>query len=325
MHFNLEAKNLTLDKLEKILYKMYLVRFFEKAVEENYELGYIHGTYHLCIGEEASHVGVCFAMEKTDLLYNTHRGHGGAIGIGMDINTVMAEIFGKKTGSSGGRGGSMHLCEPDIGYMGSNGIVGGNIPMGCGSAMAIKMQGIKDKVVFIVIGDGATNEGSFHECLNMASLWKLPVVMVCVNNDYGVSTKQVDCCSEPSLIKRAKSYNVYTDECDGNDALLVIETIKKARTHALENGPAFVELKTYRTCGHSRSDTNLYRSKEEINMWEEKCPITAFKNTLIKNYNYTSQRLCNIKDYARTQVETAVNFAKESEYSSIDETLNLVY
>ncbi|MEG1448265.1 MAG: thiamine pyrophosphate-dependent dehydrogenase E1 component subunit alpha, partial [Oscillospiraceae bacterium] len=199
------------------------------------------------------------------------------------------------------------------------------IPMGCGSAMAIKMQNISDKVVFVVIGDGATNEGSFHECLNMASLWNLPVVIVCINNDYGVSTKQAHCCSEPSLVKRAESYNIYADECDGNDVLSVIDSVKKARWYALKNGPAFVELKTYRTCGHSRSDKNLYRTNDEIMSWEEKCPLKTFETKLINDFGYTEKRLSEIKSHAEEQTLLAVEYAKNSDYPSIDETLDLVY
>lgn len=303
---------------EKILYTMYLINFAEKETTNCYNEGLIPGTFHLCEGEEASHTGVCFAKKDGDLVLNTHRSHGEALGLGVSPKALFAEMFGRSDGISNGKGGSMHLSNPKNGYIGSNGIVGDNFSIGCGCALSLKMDKAKDKVVFIVTGDGALNEGSFHECFNMASIWNLPCVFVLVDNGYGVSTKAEDVSSclktQGNLKKRIESYNAEYFCCDGNDVTQVISCLKEAREVSADGVPSFVRLLTYRTSGHSKSDKNLYRTEEEISSWKKENPIIRFENCLLSSGEISNERLLTIKSLAENEIREAVEFAKNSPF-----------
>ena len=255
-------------ELKEALRKMYLIRRFEEGAEEAYMRGLIHGTMHLSIGQEASAVGSTMALRNTDYITSTHRGHGHCIGKGAEPKLMFAEFFGKEEGYCRGRGGSMHIADVATGNLGANGIVGGGLPIAVGAALAIKKQK-RDDVAMCFFGDGASNEGAFHEALNMASVWKLPVVFVCENNKYGMSVSTERSMSVKNVADRASAYGMPGVIVDGNSIADVAEAIEAATERARKgDGPTLVECKTYRTRGHSRSDRNRYRTKEEIEEWK---------------------------------------------------------
>lgn len=298
---------------EKILYTMYLTHFLEKAVASCYAEGLIPGTFHLCLGEEASHLAVAFAKQEGDKVLNTHRSHGEALALGISPRELMAEFMGRESSLSRGRGGSMHLACPEKDYIGSNGIVGGNFSVGCGVALALK-KSKSQRVCFVVTGEGALSEGSFHESINMACLWKLPIVFICTDNGYGVSTKREKALAG-RLDDRIKSYGARLFEADGNDPLASIEAIKNARAEAVGFCPAFVRLKTYRVCGHSKSDKNLYRDESEIASWERLSPISRFESYL-KNNNMPLARIDELRQGAIDEIKEATEKAKGYPYPS---------
>lgn len=270
--------------LLKIYERMLLVRGFEESVNALFKEGALHGTAHLCIGEEAAVIGTGFALAEEDYLLATHRGHGQAMGKPLDVNAMMAEMLGKACGTNGGRGGSMHIADLDKHMLGANGIVGANAPIACGAGLSIKMRGEKDRVVLCYLGDGSFNQGAVHEALNLAAAWGLPVLFACINNCYGMSTPLCRASKETDLKKRAEAYGIRAFETDGNDVLAVLSAVRAAREHILkEKAPAFVVEHTYRTCGHSKSDKNKYRTQREIEAWEAQNPISRFAATLLEN------------------------------------------
>lgn len=293
----------------QLMLRMMLVKEFEEATHRLFGQGLIHGTTHLCLGEEATGVGTGEALKKGDWLLATHRGHGHAIGKGADINALMAELLGKATGCSGGKGGSMHICDMENGVLGSNGIVGANGPLACGAALTIQMQHIPDRVVACFFGDGAANEGAIHESMNLAAAWKLPVLFVLTNNGYGMSTPFSEAAGDLDLTKRAIPYGMKAYECDGNDVLAVYDTVKKAREYALAHGPALIVEHTYRTCGHSKSDHNRYRTPEEIRRWEDRSPILRFRQQLLEAGTFTPSQLDSLRAEAEKTVSDAVSYA----------------
>ena len=297
-----------------MLKNMWMTRRFEETVAQYFARGAIHGTCHLCIGEEATAAGSIAALEPQDMMHGTHRGHGQAISYGMDEKRMMAEIFGKKTGYCKGKGGSMHIADIPNGFLGANGIVGAGIPLSTGAALAIKLRKEEDRIVLCFFGDGATNEGAFHESLNMAATWKLPILYVCVNNLYGMSTHIEKCMGEPDIKKRAVAYGMPGISIDGNDAPLVYDEIKKARKYVAKNGPMLVVLDTYRITGHSKSDANRYRTKEEIESWRKRCPIDFLENYLIDNDIAKQSEIDAVRKETEEAIEAAVDYAKESEY-----------
>ena len=260
------------------LVTMWKIRRFEEAVDDLFARGLMHGTMHLSIGQEASATGVCLALRERDAITSTHRGHGHCIAQGADLTRMMAELLAKETGYCRGRGGSMHIADVATGNLGANGIVGGGIPIAAGAALAYKMRG-EDRVVASFFGDGATNEGAFHEGLNLAAIWKLPVVFVCENNKYGMSFSTEFSMAVPHVADRASAYGMPGVTVDGNDLDAVydaaIEAVERARNGG---GPTLIEAETYRWKGHSKSDKNLYRTREEIAEWRDRDPIVAFQN-----------------------------------------------
>jgi acetoin:2,6-dichlorophenolindophenol oxidoreductase subunit alpha len=270
-------------ELREALRKMHIIRKFEEGAEDLYQRGLSYGTMHLSVGQEASAVGATMMLRKTDYITSTHRGHGHCIGKGAEAKFMFAEFLGMEEGYCRGRGGSMHIADMSTGNLGANGIVGGGIPIAAGAAMGIK-QMKRDDAVVCFFGDGASNEGAFHEALNMAAVWKLPVVYVCENNQYGMSVSSERSMSVKDVATRAISYNMPGVVADGNAIADVAEAVDEAIARARRGeGPSLVECKTYRTKGHSRSDRNRYRSKEEIEMWKLRDPIPAFVNELIEN------------------------------------------
>jgi TPP-dependent pyruvate/acetoin dehydrogenase alpha subunit len=270
------------EKLLWMLEKMLLTRYFEENAEELYTRGLVHGTMHLSIGMEASPVGSIAAIEPGDYIIHHHRGHGHTIAKGADITRMMAEFIGKAEGYCKGHGGSMHIADIDGGNLGATGIVGSGLPTSVGIALALQMQK-SDRVLLSFFGDGAANIGEFHESLNMASVWKLPMVFICDNNQYGMSMPAEKSMNIRHVAERAAAYGIPGVTVDGNDVLAVYRAVKIAveRARAGE-GISLVENLTYRWRGHSKSDRNLYRTSEEIKEWQQNDPIVRFAKLLIE-------------------------------------------
>ncbi|PZN52920.1 MAG: pyruvate dehydrogenase (acetyl-transferring) E1 component subunit alpha, partial [Proteobacteria bacterium] len=271
------------DQLREVLRKMYLIRRFEEGAEDSYMRGLVHGTMHLSIGQEASAVGICMPLTDADQITSTHRGHGHCIAKGADVKRMFAEFFGKTTGYCKGRGGSMHIADVTKGNLGANGIVAGGIPIAVGAALSAKKMKT-GKVVVSFFGDGANNEGAFHESLNMASIWKLPVIFVCENNGYGMSTSTARSTAVRDIADRAAAYAMPGVIVDGNNFSQVAEASHIAVERARRGeGPTLIESKTYRYRGHSKSDRNRYRTREEIEDWmTNRDPISLFEKELLE-------------------------------------------
>lgn len=313
------------DILKEIYKRMHEARKFEEKVSYFFSMGMVHGTTHLSIGEEASAVAACMALREDDLITSTHRGHSQVIGKGIDLNRMMAELLGKETGYCKGKGGSMHIADVTVGNLGANGVVGGGHGIAVGAALTQKMKKT-GKVVLCFFGDGAANEGSFHEAMNLASIWKLPVIFYCENNLYGMSMPMAKHMNIKDIADRAASYGMPGYIVDGNDATAVYKLVKEAADYTREgNGPVFIESKTYRWLGHSKSDANKYRTKEEIEEWKLKCPIKRMRNYLLENKLFTEEELVAIEQKAQEDIEKAVEFAQNSPYPSLDTILDDVY
>lgn len=300
------------DKLIEALRQMYLIRRFEEKAEECYMRGLIHGTMHLSIGQEASAVGACMSLTDSDKITSTHRGHGHCIAKGAEVSKMFAEFFGKETGYCRGRGGSMHIANVEKGNLGANGIVGGGIPIAVGAALAAKHLGT-NAITVCFFGDGANNEGAFHEALNIASVWKLPVVFVCENNKYGMSTSTERSTAVKQIATRALAYDMPGDTVDGNDFSAVAEAVDRGVSRARGgDGPSLIESLTYRWRGHSRSDRNRYRTKQEIKAWQEKDPILRMSNMLTEHGIVDAERIMEIESEVEQIIEAAITFAMES-------------
>ena len=304
---------------------MWAVRLFEEAVDSLFARGLMHGTMHLSIGQEASAIGACAALRQTDFITSTHRGHGHCIGKGADLTRMMAELLAKQTGYCRGRGGSMHIADAATGNLGANGIVAGGIPIAAGAALAQKMQG-KDNVVMCFFGDGATNEGAFHEAINLAAIWQLPVIFVCENNKYGMSFSTEKSMAVDNIAERATAYGIPGVTVEGNDAdamyLACQEAVDRARNG---NGPTLVESITYRWKGHSKSDKNLYRTKEEIEEWRAKDPIVQFETKVIERGVLTREDVDGIAAAVRDKIRIAIQEATQAPDSDPAELLSSVF
>lgn len=313
------------DKLQ-MLYDMLLIRRFEEKVESLYQQGRIHGTMHLCIGQEATAVGACFPLSKEDKITSTHRGHGHSIAKGTGVKGMMAELLGKETGYCKGKGGSMHIADLDVGNLGANGIVAAGLPIATGAALASKMKNL-GYVVVSFFGDGATNEGAFHEALNLASIWKLPVIFFCENNLYGMSGSIKEMVNIKHLSERAKAYGIPGVTIDGNDVIKVAETTAEAVERARRGeGPTLIEAETYRWRGHSRSDARKYRTREEEKYWRnEKDPIRLFKNRLLEEKILTEETYAEMEKKVQDEIEEAVTFAEKSKEPGLDSLTEDIY
>lgn len=291
------------------LLTMSRIRKLEEAVEDLFGRGMMHGTMHLSIGQEASPTGVCMALNITDQITSTHRGHGHCVAKGADLMRMIAELLGKENGYCGGRGGSMHIADVETGNLGANGIVGGGIPIAVGAALASKMMK-KGTVAVSFFGDGAMNEGAFHEAANLAAIWKLPVILVCENNKYGMSSSTELAFAIDNLSERGLGYGIPGFTIDGNDVAAVYEATETAvkRARAGE-GPTLLEFVTYRWKGHSRSDKNLYRTKEEIDEWKKKDPILFFEHVVRDKGLLNDDAIAEVHALATSQVIAAVNEA----------------
>ena len=318
------ALGLSKDDIVDMYTKLHQIRAFEEKVAYFFSRGMIHGTTHLYIGEEATAVGVMAALAADDWITSTHRGHGHTIAKGIDLNRMMAELLGRETGYCRGKGGSMHIADLSRGNLGANGIVGGGIPIAVGAALTVKLKRL-DRVVVSFFGDGALNEGSFHEAVNLASVWDLPIIFVCEDNQYGMSMSRRLSINIEDLALRATGYGIPGVSVDGNDVLAVLAATAKAYAHVKKHGPYLIVSETYRYMGHSKSDANKYRTKEEIAQWREKDPIGRFKAFLIEHGYLSEDELDTIEAAARQAIEAAVAFAQNSPEPSLDIIAEDVY
>jgi len=311
--------------LLRMYYKMNQARFFEEKVEDLLKKEIVDETVYLSKGEEATGVVSCLALEKGDLVSMTHRGHSQAIGFGLDVNLMMAELLGKSTGYCKGKGGSLHIADVLNGNIGTNGIVGGGFTLSCGAALTQKYKKT-GKVVLCFAGDGATNEGSFHEAMNLASVWKLPIVFVIENNLYGMSTPISKHMNIENISDRGAAYNIPGLTIDGTDFLEIYDVMTKSLRYARAGrGPVLVEAKTYRFCGHSSDDPQAYRSKEEVQEWQEKDSLFRLKKYLQENRVFTGKQLETIEGEAKSSIEQATEFAIESPVPDITTVLEDIY
>jgi len=312
-------------RLVELLRQMVTIRAFEEMAEQLYALGKVHGTMHLSIGMEASAVGAIAALRPDDLILSTHRGHGHCIAKGADLNRMMAEFMGKETGYCRGRGGSMHIADVAGGNLGANGVVGGGLATAMGVGLGLRLQG-SERVVLCFFGDGAANLGSFHESLNMAAIWRLPVVFVCENNQYAMSCSVKRAFAIERISDRAAAYGMPGVTVDGNDLLAVYRAVGEAVARARSGGgPSLVENVTYRWRGHSKSDANRYRTPEEIEAWKAKCPIKRFRAWLIEEELLSEAEAERIEREAALAIEAAVAFAEASPEPALEAIEEGVY
>lgn len=309
----------------KMLSGLIQIRMFEEKAMQLYKAAKIRGYLHPCIGQEAVPVGACQAVEAKDYIISTHRGHGHCIARGADMRKMMAELFGKSTGYCGGRGGSMHIIDMELRILGENGIVGGGIPISVGAGFGCRMEG-KGSVVICFFGDGAANNGVFHEALNMSAIFKLPVIYVCENNMYAISMCSDDSTACRDIGKRSCAYDIPGYIVDGSDPVEVYETVGKAVQHAREGrGPSLIEAKTYRFYGHHPNDPAEYRGKEEVEYYKnKKDPLTNFKKRLLEEKIITTKEIESIEGRAMEKIKDAVAFAEKSPEPRLDRFLKEV-
>lgn len=325
------AENLTLladlppKKLVDMLYQMYLIRAFEEMAFQQYSEGNVHGTMHLCIGQEATAVGSMAALRPDDQITSTHRGHGHAIAKGQNVREMMAELLGKEAGVCLGQGGSMHMADLSLGSLGANGIVSGGIPLAVGAGLSAKLQGL-ERIVVSFFGDGAVNAANFHESLNMAAIWKLPVVFICENNQYAMSMPAKYSISVPYVADRAKAYNISGITIDGMDTLAIYDAVSQAAAKARSgDGPTLIEMITYRFKGHSKSDKQRYRTKEEVEAWMKKDPIPRFQTWLIEQTLLSQAEADSFEGRAEAELEAAVDYAHAQTEPPLSNLLKNVY
>lgn len=313
------------NELIEMYRQMVLIRKFEEQAGEMYKIGKIGGFLHLYIGQEAVGVGFISALREDDYVIGAYREHGQALARGMEPRRIMAELFGKRTGVSKGKGGSMHMFDVQRNFMGGHGIVGGGMPLATGMGLAVSYRET-DQVVINFFGDGAINEGAFHESLNLASLWRLPVIYVCENNMYGMGTSVTRASAIPELFRRAQCYNMEVESVDGMDVLEVRRVADRAISVARRNRePRFIEAVTYRYRGHSIADPETYRTKDEIQEWKKRDPIERLRRHLLEQEITRQHELDEIDNQITEIVEDAVKYADESPEPSYDELHTDVY
>lgn len=313
------------EKMIHMYANMTKIRMFEERVVVLFAAGKIPGFVHLYVGEEAVATGTCATLRDTDYITSTHRGHGHLIAKGGDVKLMMAELFGKKTGYCKGKGGSMHIADIDLGILGANGIVGGGPPIATGAALAAQYLE-KDFVAACFFGDGAANQGTTHEAMNLSTCWKLPVIFINENNMYGISSCTVNSMCVPDIADRAAAYDMPGVVIDGNDVMAVYEAVFEAVKRARQGkGPTLVECKTYRHRGHFEGDPDIYRPKEEIQKWIAKDPITRFEKKLLDMQILTQKKMGEIRSSVEKELDEAVRFAEESPWPEPSEVTQDVY
>ena len=309
----------------ELLETMLLIRAFDEKVDELYAEGALHGTAHFYVGQEAVAVGVISALQEGDVITGTHRGHGHAIAFGLDIDKMAAELLGKATGYCHGKGGSMHIADVGAGMLGANGIVGGSMGIACGAAWAFKRRG-EDRVAVCFFGDGAVQEGIFNEALNMAAIWKLPVVFVCENNQYAMSLSVKRGFAHEPLSDRAAGYGMPGTTVDGME----LDEVHGAASEAVGRarggeGPTLIEAATYRYLGHSKSDANLYRTRDEIQQWREQDPIGRLAMRLEEEGTLQSNEWRGMERSAKEGIEEAIERASQEPEPGPESALEDVY
>jgi TPP-dependent pyruvate/acetoin dehydrogenase alpha subunit len=306
--------------------KMLTIRRFEERVVQEFNKGNIPGVVHSYIGEEAIAVGVCAHLGVEDRVVSHHRGHGHCIAKGAEMKRMMAELYGKRTGYCKGKGGSMHIADFKIGMLGADGIVGAGLPIAAGAALAAKLEA-KGNVAVVFFGDGACQEGEFHESLNLAGIWKLPILFVCENNLYGVNTHQEYALASKEISRMPSAYNISTLMVDGNDVSAVHHAAQSAVAHARAGeGPSFLECKTYRWHKHFLSDSLAdLRPKEELEAWKKKCPVVCFEKKLLQSGILTEEEVRTIDRKVMSQVEEAVEYALTSPLPRPEDALEDIY
>ena len=313
------------EKLIWIFRTMTRIRRFEERVAREFADGNIPGSVHLYIGEEAVATGAIAHLKKEDYIMSTHRGHGHLIAKGGETKKMMAELFAKKTGYCLGKGGSMHIADLDIGMLGAAGIVGSGIPIATGAGLSAKLRGT-DQVTICFFGDGASNIGRFHEGVNLASVWSLPVVFICENNLWAVSVPTSTSLNVANVADRAAGYGIPGVVVDGMDVTAVYEAAGEAVTRARNGkGPTLIEAKTYRYRGHFEGDSGTYRPKEEIEKWTQRDPIKNYREKLIEMKVLTEKQAEDIDKEALAEMDEAMKFAQESPFPKPEEALENVY
>src|SRR3954469_2967233 len=313
------------ETLLKMLYKMVLIRRFEEKAAEAYTLGKIGGFCHLYIGQEAVAVGTLSALRPDDYALTSYRDHGHALSMGTSADEVMAELFGRAGGCSAGKGGSMHLFDADKHFLGGHAIVGGQIPLATGVAFATKYKGT-DQVTLVYFGEAAVNQGAFHESLNMAQLWKLPCIYICENNQYGMGTSLKRAMSLQDIAQKACAYEIASEFVDGMDVLAVREATQRAVERARkESLPTLLEVRTYRFMGHSMSDPGKYRTRAEIEKYQERDPLKLFTKQLKDSGVIKDSDIADIEAQVKEEVEHSVKFADESPLPDPSELYTDVY
>jgi len=317
-----DTRGLGKEKLAEIYRKMLEIRRFEETLSRLWAEGLIPGLIHLYIGEEAVAVGACANLRREDYITSTHRGHGHCIAKEGDLKRMMAELFGKKTGYCKGKGGSMHICVPEIGVVGCSGIAGGGIPIATGVGLSIQCRKT-NQVCICFFGDGSSNTGAFHEGINLAAVWRLPVIFLCENNLYAISVPVSKSVPTKNVADRAAAYGIPGVVVDGMDVIAVYEAVHEAVERAQRGGgPTLIECKTYRFRGHHEGDPKrggIYRSEEEIQEWEKRDPTKNLREKLVEEKILTEEEINAIEKSVEEAVEEAVNFAKESPFPSPEE------
>ncbi len=313
------------EQMKDMYVKMRRIRDFESTAAKLFAEGKIPGFVHLYLGEEAIAPAVCECLRDDDFITSTHRGHGHIIAKGGDLNLMMAELFGRETGYCKGKGGSMHIADRDKGILGANGIVGAGHCIACGAGLSAKIRGT-DQVCVCFFGDGSTNQGTFHESLNMASIWKLPVIFVCENNHYGISMSQDRHQAIKDVADRGAAYNIPGIAVDGNDPLAVYEAAAEAVARARAGkGPTLLECKTYRQHGHFEGDPAIYKPKEEQAAWMEKDPMPRYAKFLVENGVMTQEEVDAVDAQVAKEIEDSIAFADAQPLPSVESAVVDVY
>ena len=318
--------SLTPDKQLDMLRTMQTIRRFEERASDDFQAGQIYGVVHSYIGQEAVAVGICANLNRDDQIISTHRGHGHCIAKGADLKRMTAELYGKRTGYCKGKGGSMHIADFSIGMLGANGIVAGGIPIITGAGLAAQLEG-KGRVAVSFFGDGASSAGPFHESVNIAALWKLPMLYVCENNQYGVNTPAVEAVSAKDVAERASAYGIPGVVVDGNDVRAVYEVAEAAVQRARAGqGPTLIECKTYRWRNHTEiKGVPDPRPQEELDEWKRKDPIARLVNSFKEQSSLTEDAWQKMDADILQEIEAAVTFAKDSPFPDLDTAVEDVF
>ena len=320
------VRSLDVDTRRSVLYKMLQIRYTEEKLQELFLANMIRGTTHLCIGQEAVSTGVAAALQQGDTVTCTYRGHGHALAMGMSIRSMMAEMMGRISGCCRGKGGSMHMTDVRIGLLGANAIVGAQLPIAAGAALTAQIEKTGN-IAVTFFGDGASNIGAFHETLNLASIWKLPVIFVCENNRYGEYTAQNLSTPVQDIATRAISYNMPGTVVDGQDCEIVFAEFSAAAARARAGeGPSLLEMKTYRYKGHSRTDTGPYRPEGELEAWMDRDPIIILADRMVTDGQLDETEFEELAQSVEREVLEAVEWAEKEPYPTLDElTTDIFY